>query len=63
QILGGQLMTNQREQVEMVNTLSSLITMQANLNQLSTMDFYFNPKFSLPLHFLNDLAMEALIRQ
>ncbi len=63
QILGGQLMTNQREQVEMINTLSSLITMQANLNQLSTMDFYFNPKLSLPLHFLNDLAMEALIKQ
>ncbi|MCF1685783.1 FAD-dependent oxidoreductase [Tetragenococcus halophilus] len=63
QILGGQLVTNQREQVEMVNTLSSLITMQANLNQLSTMDFYFNPKLSLPLHFLNDLAMEALIKR
>ncbi|GEQ49362.1 FAD-dependent oxidoreductase [Tetragenococcus koreensis] len=63
QIMGGQLMTSSREQVEMINTLSTLITMQADLNQLTTMDFYFNPKLSLPLHFLNDLAMEGLIIQ
>lgn len=63
QIMGGQLMTNSREQVEMINTLSTLITMKADLNQLATMDFYFNPKLSLPLHFLNDLAMQGLLAQ
>lgn len=61
QIMGGQLMTNSREQVEIINILSTLITMKADLKQLTTMDFYFNPKLSLPLHFLNDLAMEGLL--
>jgi len=61
-LLGGQLMTNSRSQVELVNTLSALITMGADLYQLSTMDFYFNPKLSLPLNFLNDLALEGIIK-
>ncbi|MDN6639840.1 MAG: FAD-dependent oxidoreductase [Tetragenococcus sp.] len=61
QIIGGQLITNRREPIEIINTLSTLVTMQADLQQLTTMDFYFNPKLSLPLHFLNDLAMEGLI--
>ncbi|AYW48619.1 pyridine nucleotide-disulfide oxidoreductase [Tetragenococcus osmophilus] len=61
QIRGAQFVTNSPEILEMINTISSLITMQASLQQIATMDFYFNPKLSLPLHFLNDLAMEALI--
>lgn len=61
-ILGGQLMTTSRPQIEMINTLSALITLGADLKQLSTMDFYFNPKLSLPLHFLNDLALEGILQ-
>lgn len=63
QIMGAQLITDHSEKVEMINTISSLITMQTSLQQLATMDFYFNPKLSLPWHFLNDIAMEALIDQ
>lgn len=63
QIRGAQLLTNNSESLEIINTISSLITMQASLQQLATMDFYFNPKLSLPLHFLNDLALEALSKE
>ena len=63
QLMGAQLMTNNQRTLEIINTLSVLITTETTLHQLVTMDFYFNPKLSMPLHFLNDLAMEAVILQ
>jgi hypothetical protein len=61
--MGGQLMTNSKRTLEIINTLSTLVTMETTLNQLVTMDFYFNPKLSTPLHFLNDLALEGVIKR
>lgn len=63
QLMGGQLMTNSKKTLEIINTLSTLVTMETTLNQLVTMDFYFNPKLSTPLHFLNDLALEGVIKR
>lgn len=63
QLMGGQLMTNTKSTLEIINTLSVLITMKTKLDQLVTMDFYFNPKLSMPLHFLNDLALEGVIQE
>ncbi|KAF1306002.1 FAD-dependent oxidoreductase [Enterococcus saccharolyticus] len=63
QLMGGQLMSSSKHSLEIINTLSALVTMEATLHQLVTMDFYFNPKLSMPLHFLNDLAMKGVINQ
>ena len=62
-LMGGQLMTNSRHSLEIINTISALITMETTLHQLTTMDFYFNPKLSTPVHFLNELASEGVIQK
>ncbi len=61
-LLGGQLLTNNRNAVEIINTLAALVACKADLNRLATMDFYFNPKLSMPIHFLNELAMSAILK-
>lgn len=62
QLLGGQLISNQEKSLELINTLSGLITKETTLDEILTMDFYFNPKFSNPLHFFNDLALEGILK-
>ncbi|MHC5267839.1 FAD-dependent oxidoreductase [Enterococcus sp. LJL98] len=62
EILGGQLISNHEKALELINTLSSLVTKKTTLDEILTMDFYFNPKFSNPLHFFNDLALEGILK-
>lgn len=62
QLLGGQIISNHEKSLELINTLSGLITKQTTLDEMLTMDFYFNPKFSNPLHFFNDLALEGILK-
>ncbi|MFC7056742.1 FAD-dependent oxidoreductase [Enterococcus alcedinis] len=62
-LLGAQLLTNREAKLELINTLSALVTKHTTLDQILTMDFYFNPKFSNPLHFFNDLALEGILKQ
>lgn len=62
-IMGGQVITNQQGSLEIINILATLINTQTTLLQLSTMDYFFNPTLSHPLHFLNQLALEGLIKE
>ena len=57
-----QIISNHEKSLELINTLSGLITKQTTLDEMLTMDFYFNPKFSNPLHFFNDLALEGILK-
>ena len=61
-IMGGQIITSDRGSLEIINTISTLIHSEATLQQLATMDYFFNPTISFPLHFLNQLAIDALIK-
>lgn len=61
-IMGGQIITSDRGSLEIINTISTLIQSEATLQQLATMDYFFNPTISFPLHFLNQLAIDALIK-
>lgn len=61
-LLGAQLLASHESSLELINTLSALVTKHTTLNQILTMDFYFNPKFSNPLHFFNDLALEGILK-
>lgn len=61
QLVGGQLISNRQSSLELINTLSALITSRVTLDTILTMDFYFNPKFSNPVHFFNDLALEGIL--
>ena len=60
-LVGGQLISNREKSLELINTLSALITSHVTLDAVLTMDFYFNPKFSNPVHFFNDLALEGIL--
>lgn len=62
ELLGAQLLANRESTLELINTLSALVTKHTTLDQILTMDFYFNPKFSNPLHFFNDLALEGILK-
>ncbi|HIY57628.1 MAG TPA: FAD-dependent oxidoreductase [Candidatus Tetragenococcus pullicola] len=62
-LIGGQLLTPDEKTVEIINILSALVAKETTLNQLATMDFFFNPKLSLPIHFLNDLAMTGILQE
>lgn len=62
ELLGGQLIANREKSLELINTLSGLITKKTTLDEILTMDFYFNPKLSNPLHFFNDLALEGILK-
>lgn len=61
-IMGGQIITSDRGSLEIINTVSTLITSYTTLDQLATMDYFFNPTISFPLHFLNQLAIEGLLK-
>ncbi|WP_291291183.1 FAD-dependent oxidoreductase [Enterococcus sp.] len=61
-IMGGQIITSDRGSLEIINTVSTLITAYMTLDQLATMDYFFNPTISFPLHFLNQLAIEGLLK-
>ena len=57
-ILGAQFMSK-ADVTEAANTLSLAITAKMTLTDLAQADFFFQPGFSRPWHFLNVLALEA----
>jgi NADPH-dependent 2,4-dienoyl-CoA reductase/sulfur reductase-like enzyme len=61
-IMGGQIITSDRGSLEIINTVATLITANTTLDQLATMDYFFNPTISFPLHFLNQLAIEGILK-
>jgi NADPH-dependent 2,4-dienoyl-CoA reductase/sulfur reductase-like enzyme len=61
-IMGGQIITSDRGSLEIINTISTLINSKTTLHQLATMDYFFNPTISFPLHFLNQLALDGLLK-
>lgn len=58
-ILGGQLMST-FDVADSINVLSSLINAGYTLEQLALLDFFFQPNYDRPWHYLNVLAIEAL---
>lgn len=61
-VMGGQIITNDKGNLEIINTLSTAIQSNVTLEKLATMDYFYHPKFSYPLHFLNQLALDALAK-
>ncbi|MCZ0717356.1 FAD-dependent oxidoreductase [Aerococcus sp. YH-aer221] len=58
-ILGGQL-ASKANITHAINALSVAITAEWTLEQLALADFFFQPGFDRPWHFLNVLAQQAL---
>lgn len=57
-ILGAQFLSKE-DVTQAANTLSLAITAKMTLTQLAQADFFFQPGFSRPWHFLNVLALRA----
>ena len=57
-ILGGQIISKQNV-TELMNTLSVVIQNHMTIDELSIMDFFFQPCFNKPWSLLNEVALEA----
>lgn len=58
-ILGGQIMSTD-DVTQSINTLSVAISAGYTLEQLALQDFFFQPDYDRPWHYLNVLAQQAL---
>lgn len=58
-ILGGQLLSK-FDVADSINVLSTAINAKYTLEQLALLDFFFQPNYDRPWHYLNVLAIEAL---
>lgn len=58
-ILGGQLLSK-IDVADSINVLSTAINAKYTLEQLALLDFFFQPNYDRPWHYLNVLAIEAL---
>lgn len=58
-ILGGQVMSTE-DVTQAINTLSVAISAGFTLEQLAVQDFFFQPDYDRPWHYLNVLAQQAL---
>ncbi|MGF3113488.1 FAD-dependent oxidoreductase [Facklamia sp. P9177] len=58
-ILGGQLVSK-FDVADSINVLSTVINAKYTLEQLALLDFFFQPNYDRPWHYLNVLAIEAL---
>ncbi|MCA5012275.1 MULTISPECIES: FAD-dependent oxidoreductase [unclassified Enterococcus] len=61
-LIGGQLMS-EKDITQSINTLSLAIDKETTLEELVTMDFYFNPAINQPLGFIGQAAYEFLIKK
>nr|WP_277989313.1 hypothetical protein [Enterococcus sp. DIV0242_7C1] len=61
-LIGGQLMS-EKDITQSINTLSLAIDKETTLEELVTMDFYFNPAINQPLGFISQAAYEFLIKK
>ena len=58
-ILGGQVMSKE-DITASINTISVVISAGFTLEQLAVQDFFFQPDYDRPWHYLNVLAQQAL---
>lgn len=61
-LIGGQLMS-EKDITQSINTLSLAIDKETTLEELVTMDFYFNPAINQPMGIISRAAYEFLIRK
>lgn len=61
-LIGGQLMS-EKDITQSINTLSLAIDKETTLEELVTMDFYFNPAINHPMGIISRAAYEFLIRK
>nr|WP_278250957.1 FAD-dependent oxidoreductase [Enterococcus sp. DIV0212c] len=61
-LIGGQLMS-EKDITQSINTLSLAIDKETTLEELVTMDFYFNPAINQPMGIISRAAYEFLIEK
>lgn len=61
-LIGGQLMS-EKDITQSINTLSLAIDKETTLEELVTMDFYFNPAINQPMGIISRAAYEFLINK
>ncbi|EOL47673.1 FAD-dependent oxidoreductase [Enterococcus caccae] len=61
-LIGGQLMS-EKDITQSINTLSLAIGKETTLEELVTMDFYFNPGINQPMGIIGQAAYEFLIQK
>jgi NADPH-dependent 2,4-dienoyl-CoA reductase/sulfur reductase-like enzyme len=61
-LIGAQLMS-EKDITQSINTLSLAIDKGTTLEELLTMDFYFNPAINQPMGFISQAAYEFLIKK
>ncbi|MGL4695904.1 FAD-dependent oxidoreductase [Enterococcus larvae] len=61
-LIGGQIMST-KDVTQIINTLSLAIEKEVTLNELVTMDFYFNPTLNKPMGIISQAAYEFMIRK
>lgn len=54
---------SEKDITQSINTLSLAIDKETTLEELVTMDFYFNPAINQPLGFISQAAYEFLIKK
>lgn len=61
-LIGGQIMST-KDITQIINTLSLAIEKEVTLNELVTMDFYFNPTMNRPMGVISQAAYEFMIKK
>lgn len=61
-LIGGQIMST-KDVTQIINTLSLAIEKEVTMNELVTMDFYFNPTLNRPMGIISQAAYEFMIRK
>lgn len=61
-VIGGQIMS-EKDITESINTLSLAIAKEVTLEELVTMDFFFNPGINQPMGIISRAAYEFLMKQ
>ncbi|WP_086350027.1 FAD-dependent oxidoreductase [Candidatus Enterococcus clewellii] len=61
-LIGGQIMST-KDITQIINTLSLAIEKEVTMDELVTMDFYFNPALNRPMGIISQAAYEFMIKK
>ncbi|MFS0950749.1 FAD-dependent oxidoreductase [Enterococcus thailandicus] len=62
QLFGAQLISNQKDMLDLLNVLTQMIVDQTKVDDLVFSELYYNPKLSPSTNFLADLGLESLLK-
>lgn len=60
QLFGAQLISSQKDMLDLINILTQMIIDQASVDSLVFSEIYYNPKLSPATNFLADIGLDAL---